>query len=90
MSILDSIKKLFGGKKLDELGITAVIDQIKGLKAEGEDKKSLSDIVAALKKVIGNKDQLAPILEKVKGIAAGLKDGGLKEKVLGILNLIKK
>ena len=90
MSIKDIISKIFGGKKLEDLGVNAVIDQLKGLTAEGDDKKSINDIIAALKKLIGNKDQLASILAKVKEIAGGISDGDLKEKVLGIINLIKK
>ncbi len=90
MSIKDIISKIFGGKKLEDLGVNAVIDQLKGLTAEGDDKKSINDIIAALKKLIGNKDQLASILAKVKEIAGGIGDGDLKEKVLGIINLIKK
>lgn len=90
MNFKDIIAKLFGGKKLEDLGVNAVIDQLKGLNAEGNDKKSINDIISALKSLIGNKDQLSSVLEKVNGIAGGIGDSGLKDKVLDILKLIKK
>lgn len=90
MGLKDILGKVLGGKTLEDAGINAVIGKLQGLTAEGGDKKILDDIIAALKKLLGNKDQLNAILKQVKSIAGGIGDKGLKDTVLGILKLLKK
>lgn len=89
MGLKDILGKVLKTTGIEDAGINAAISKLQGLTASGSDKKSIEDIIAALKKLLGNKDQLNAIIKQIKGIAGGIGDKGLKDTVLGIIKLLK-
>ena len=89
MGLKDILGKVIKTAGLDDAAINTAIGKLQGLTAEGSDKKCIDGIIAELKKLLGNKDQLKAIIAKIKQIAGGIGDKGLKETVQGIIKLIK-
>ena len=89
MGLKDILGKVLKTTGIEDAGINAAISKLQGLTASSSDKKSIEDIIAALKMLLGNKDQLNAIIKQIKGIAGGIGDKGLKDTVLGIIKLLK-
>ena len=91
MALKDIICKLFkksGAKNtLGDLGLNAIVDQLQNLgkTAEAGDQKSITDIVAIIKRAIENKDEWGKIVEKCIAIAKTIGNGGLREAVMALL-----
>lgn len=87
MSIKDLLGKLFGGSKIGDAGLNAVIQGLQKLAsgADGSDKGLINEIIGLTKKALENKEGLSKIVNKCLPIAQKIGNSDLKEAVMKLL-----